>query len=1420
MEKEPMGVPNDIGGGDSPALTDTEPEYNNLNTLLNPLGDPVVTTPITLEGTEIINQAIGDRDKHDWLTQKVLNLADYAMTAAIAVAESPYALADDVVRMTGHDLGLRNFVRDEMRNTAWGAKVADTYEAAEKRNPIAYNFAQVAAEAGLTMPMTNAAVAKVMTKLVKPRVMAAGNKVSPFVHGVADALNVKRGTEGARGAYEAFALSQEGLGWGYKAGHVAKAVTENVANDALLFGRWGMEQDEATGEYIRNWGAIPGALLTDAIFGGVGGLWGAHKAITRARVAANEARYEDARNILTRVNEHYAKLAGTEAGADGNLARDYMLYKVMRDVDNARVRGQAAINLKESLGKVLDKDMSKVDEQYMERMMQWVYRNDELPYDLDQYRTLRTAKATDVIDPKFSDSRFAWIDTRSEAKVAEMRSKLREEKISEYLRTHKRAVRNALPNDVLESIEREVNEKVPEYAGFNEILHDAGDALPPDADYVAVVRLQEPKAAMSIGAGMERQAAMLKTELESAVEDSLLAGVEKDIPELVGGLGDATMDLLRNFGKTADRPIKNTSVFSSARREAVADPTLHKALNVGELNNNVARSVAHTVGQRHDSLRTMIADLRKDSKAAKQFYAEFGRMYDSAANLGWDIEGFVNTEHGIGLELMDTAYNRMKAEQIGYDLVANAHKSARGKLVFLMPDAHTLFEDVRPALTTDNNVYKALQTIFGVEREITKLREIGRLHGDPISSATTALHFRKPQTPGEHIYRVFKRERYGDRLDHVAFPNEESAKRFLQQRQIADDNSWSSEIVRGGKEFGQVQGAEMETFGILRDTSGEHARGFWQGNQTRASEDILVDILRQQTASATTAARTAVASSMNNALRTIAGTLSEEAYAEMKQFIRGVMPKNPVLQKMDDAVEAAFSMLYGYGRTNKSVLSDEDLLHAIPNKQKYSAAQALQKAGSAINYALYSVLNFSGAINNVLSFIPQMATTGAWMRRMTGESVEEYARRVGIEGLEELAEEGLTPRYSIGLKTMKNLGNKKWRKLVHELAEAESIKTDQADDIAKFLDPLFDASSWHKVVKTLSKPISFTEKTSRFASFATWFTYAQDIMKMDVKHASKWAARMTEESMAAYSPFVRLGATNHALAQSIMMFKGTATNMLMKNLDMFADKQYRRIVAANIINTYLFGAKTAPFVADYQATHQLEDETAANVQYELGAWGDMPWLFAPAVGRKMELRGSELFSGVGGSAFVGFYGGLAKSAKNLVSTLLQGKGVQYGQEEIASGMPFTALRNVMSATLGYSVSQDHKMIKQADDWQDRVALAMGLQSKKDAMLRNINVVQRAQATRQANANKLIRQKFLAASRDVAGTADDLYMELLRACGNDIDQMMVVAAGLIGNGSRDREATFWSELAEKEPEKVDKLMMQIMDMLISEDTEAM
>lgn len=48
MEKEPMGVPNDIGGGNSPALTNTEPEYNNLNTLLNPLGDPVVTRRLLL----------------------------------------------------------------------------------------------------------------------------------------------------------------------------------------------------------------------------------------------------------------------------------------------------------------------------------------------------------------------------------------------------------------------------------------------------------------------------------------------------------------------------------------------------------------------------------------------------------------------------------------------------------------------------------------------------------------------------------------------------------------------------------------------------------------------------------------------------------------------------------------------------------------------------------------------------------------------------------------------------------------------------------------------------------------------------------------------------------------------------------------------------------------------------------------------------------------------------------------------------------------------------------------------------------------------------------------------------------------------------------------------------------------------------
>ena len=1418
MENETINALDSIGGGDPSAFASPELSDNNLSALQFPLGEPEVTTPITLEGTEAIDSAVGDRDSHSWLARTALGLADALGTSAAAIAEMPYALVDDVGRFFGADLGTREFVRNEMRKTSLGKKVADAYAAAEERHPGVYGFTQLLGEGAFIAPLTNAAVGKVLTKLVKPRIAANSGKVSPFIHGLADSLNIKRGTDGARGAYEAFALSNEGLGWGYKAGHAAKSIAENIANDIALSGRWSMEQDEATGEYIRNWGAMPGAFLTDAAFGGMGGLWAGHKAIARARTAINEKRYEDARKLLTSMHEHYAKIAGTAATPDGDLARDYMLYNVMHTAEDARVRGQSTINLKESLGKVLDRDMKNVDEQYMERMMQWAYRNADLPQGTEQYRTLRSAKPTDILDPEYADSQFAWIDTRSEKEVTKAQNVLREEKIGEYLRKHKRTPRDAIPQDALDDIERAVNEKVPEYAGFNEILHDVGDVLPPEADYVAVVRLQNPKTSLSISAGLERQNAVLKAELQNLVDNSLLAGVDKDIPELVGGLGDASMEMLANFGKTANRPLKNTAMLSSARREAVADPTLHKALNVGELNNNVARSVAHTVGTRHDGLRTMVAELRKDPKAATQFYAEFGRMYDSAGNMGWDIAGIVQTEHGVGLELMDTAYNRMKAEQIGYDLMENAIRGGDGKPVFLMPDVHTLFEDVRPALTTDSNVVKTLNTLFGVEQEITKLREIGRLHGDPISSATTAIHFRKPQTPGEHIYRVFKRERYGDQIEHVAFPNEESAKRFLDQRRIAGDNSWSSDIVRGGKEFGQVQGAEMETFGILRDTSGEHARGFWQGNQTRATEDILIDIMRQQTASATTAARTAVASSMNNALRTIAGTLSEEAYAEMKQLIRGIMPKNLVLQKIDDATEALFERVYGYGRADKKALKDEDLLHAIPNKQVYSAAQALQKASAQINYALYSVLNFTGAINNVLSFIPQMATTGAWMRRMTGETVEEYARRVGIEGFEELAREGLMPRYSLGLKTMKNLGNKKWRKLVHELAEAESIKTDQADDIAKFLDPLSDTSAWDKFVKKASAPISFTEKTSRFASFATWFTYAQDAMKMDVKHASKWAARMTEESMAAYSPFVRLGATNHALAQSMMMFKGTATNILMKNLDMFADHQYRRIVAANIINMYLFGAKTAPFVSDYQSSHELEDETAADVAYELGSWGNMPWLFAPAVGRKMELRGKDLLSGVEGSAFVGFYGGMAKSIKNAASTLLQGKGARYGWEEIASGVPITALRNMASATLGYSVSQDHKMIKQADNWQDIAALAMGIQTKKDAMLRNINVVQRAQATRQAEAAKTIRQKFLAASR--AGTADDLYMELLRTCGNDINQMMVVVAGLIEDAGSDREARFWSEIADKDPTKIDPLMMQIMDMLISDDTEAM
>lgn len=1404
-----------------------------------------LTTPITEEATRAVDKAVGDTDDQNWLVKTCLGiknalgaavdyagnvaseikedptkLASYAGSAALAVAESPYAVGDSLAGLFGARPGLKDMVRKDLKDSGWARGFAEAAERGEKDNPVAYGLTQAIAEIATTGIPTSAAVKSSLGKFVQWRMAKGAGKVSPFIHGLADSIGVERGTAGAKGVYEAFATSNQALGWGYKSGHIAHKVADAVAVDAASFGTWGVEEDRATGELIKNWGAIPGSLGFDTAVAGIPAMWAANKAISRARVAVYEKRFADARKILMDQNAFWAQKVGTQYAPDGNVARDFLMYEVMKPVTDARVRGQATINLRKSLGEVLEGGMDAVDEQYMERMLQWAYQ-DMSNLGTMQYGALRPATIADLSNEAYAGNRFAYIDTRSAKAVEEARTVATEEKISEFLRTHKGSHRDTIPESEMAKIRAAVDEKIPEYAGFSPVFSDVVSTMPPDGDYIKLVRISDTKTPMSLSAGLGRQSAVLKVKLQEAVQNSLLAGVEKDIPELVGGLSEHTMGMLENLGRTADYPIKGRFVFSTARRETVTDPVMSKALNYGELNNNVAKSVAHNVGVKHDGIRKLMASLRKNTEASAAYYAELGRMYDSAGNLGWDIKGLVKTDKGVAFELMDTPYNRLKAQQIGYDLEATAYNAGSGKPILLMPDAQTILDNPMPAYTQNKDVIETLQTIVKVEQDITNLREIGRMHGDPISSATTAIHFRKPQTPGEHIYRVFKRESYGDQLDHIAFPNEESARRFLQQRAQAGDMSWSQDVVRGGVEYGQVQGLEMQTYDILRNTTGEHARGFWQGNMTRASENLLVDVLQQQTASATTAARTAVASSLNNAVRMLAGTMSEEAYQEMRQLIRGIVPKNPVLQKLDDMAEACFERLFGYGRADKKVLSDEDLMHVIPNKQAYSASQALQKHGTLVNYALYAVGNVTGTITNILSYIPQMATTGAWMRKMTGESVEEYARRVGIDGMTELAKQGLQPRYTLGLKTIKNLGNKQWRKLVHELADAESIKIDQADDIAKFLDPLFDTSWWHKPVKALSMPISYSERMSRFMAFATWFTYAQDGLKMQVPTASKWAARMTEEAMAAYTPAARLGATNNAIAQAMMMFKGTMTNMLMKNLDMIADQQYRRIAVANIINMYLFGAKTAPFVADYQTTHQLEDRTAANMQYELGAWASMPWFMAPAVGRKMELRGSELLTGLEGSAAVSFARDTGKTAYNLGAAAAQQKGWQFAAEEVASGIPFTLVRNLTSAGLGYTVSQDHKIIEDAPDMQSTVAMALGLQSARDAMLRNINVVQRTNEMRKATANKAIRQKFMAMVRG-GKPGNEVWAELLRTFGGDVNALVAAVPGLYAEARDSRGRKFRNDIIKtllSDPTKVDKFQLSILDLLLSEDTDA-
>ena len=208
---------------------------------------------------------------------------------------------------------------------------------------------------------------------------------------------------------------------------------------------------------------------------------------------------------------------------------------------------------------------------------------------------------------------------------------------------------------------------------------------------------------------------------------------------------------------------------------------------------------------------------------------------------------------------------------------------------------------------------------------------------------------------------------------------------------------------------------------------------------------------------------------------------------------------------------------------------------------------------------------------------------------------------------------------------------------------------------------------------------------------------------------------------------------------------------------------------------------------------------------------------APAVGRKMELNARELLTGVQGSAAVSFLRDAGDAAAGLTSTLVQGKGEQYGMEELASKTPVTAFRNIMSATLGYSVSRDHKMIKEADDFGDIAALALGLQTKRDALLRNINVVQRLNETRKNDARKKMRQIVQAAVRGKA--TDSISQELLRAFGGDVDAMLVGMIGLIQDAKSDMGERLLAALISGDPTKMTDLQRAVLINGLAFDAEA-
>lgn len=1186
----------------------------------------------------------------------------------------------------------------------------------------------------------------------------------------------------------------------------ARETAKGFAADMATIGWWGMQEDE-TGVHIDK-PAVATNLGINAILGSMVGGYRWAKAAKKMRVAAQT---KDTAAVREAVKGLQDQGIYNHFGKDGTFVRDATVYMETRNLQHEIALGDAGAVGGNAKGGIADAFVGQAEQQYRLTMAKVLgVANDFFTNKNDTAHEVLFRRLHDICFGEGNKSAFSTIIPHTH-KVGEKLADAMHSKLHDY------SVKMDATKSTNTKMFKRASESFDKWVARDEsafwidkdtgaIFEGINNAEARSNKNTILLTFKRHTDPLSNGYLM-KAAQERRVFLEYQASKNFITEGKDYLPELTGKAGELTDDFVDAFGKADTKEYGASGLISTYDQKAMDDPMRKAIENIGEKVNRMRLENKRSVLAQQEEISKLV--FNEKDEAVQAAALEVGKMQD-ALTRGFEVEpGYKELADGsLAIKVKETTANASNFERFGLDA---------DECEWLLPDVTSLYQKsgapVPAKISTE--LGKTIQAKFdAIQKAIDEAkRYAGAL--DPVTgtSSMKAHYIAMMEKNPEQFYRVLERNGMAGGKDYVTFMDEVSAQKFLaQQAQQGNANKWSWEIAKGNKQFEQrMMKSGMEPRYIGAETSGK-SLGHQGGSMYNNPFERLRATMQAQVKAVDAASIRVAQAAYDPLMHQASSVVSEKTLKEMEQVLVGNLPDIPFVRKLDEALDGFLNWSRGWSKA-KPDLDPENLYQMVGNELREPLRARMAELTGLVSKSYYTWGNFRGAAVNLLSTLQGIPLATNWYRPLTRESASEYMTRTGFK-MADGSVRGvgyMDATHFVTRSIRRMFGMTDADKALVERARIAGVVGSDIKALEEFYNPKQPTTllgkAWKKTEDILSWPTMKTEEWSRIMALFAGDEYAGSVLKLDGKQRIEWAVKFAEESMGSYSPFKRIGLSNYPVTAPLGLFQTFNLNLMFRNLDFIANHDARKFVAANLTNSMLFGAKSAPFVGLWVSKYDFDDEWRQDVLLDGGIAG----LMNLGIGRAMHQDERGLLSSLRSSANVNFVKGTYNFTSKAMAELMTGGSMQSTWELASTEVPITFVRRLLQGAQGYSVSAAGNIIFDArnaeslwDETVGRLKLASGIMSYEDLALQDIDRTERTREAEMQESRKRLMKLVKTATRQ--GTPlDGLITEAVRLYGGDPEAMTSALMRAIEEAPDDTKMRMLREASEH-PESLSPLGM--------------